>query len=258
MAQDSGSVALVLSAFGDAAPPIGPVVSGFRRTFPTASVTLYTDADATVDGVEIRRVTPPFDRSDPRYADRASDHFRARGLLDSDADVAVAMAGDLRIVSDEFRTIVPITNRFGLAVPAGPRMLTAIDRTLAGDADDATGSDPSGGTGIAIGRSPWAFCTARAEARETLEAYLRILGARPAPGPAVLSAAAWETGFHPYVLPFSWCMEPSRELRVDHLDGHEIVLHVGAPGVAWEWRRRRAIRAMRQVGRAIAGKRGRS
>jgi hypothetical protein len=262
MGAASPTVELVLSEFGLGRPErarLEPTLSGFRTVLPEARVTLYTDGAAGgedaegVEGVETRRVEPPFERDHAHYASRARDWSQARGLLRSEASVAVAMDGNMRIVSEEFRLLLPLVQRFGLAVAASPHLLVSTDAELGEDGGYDPDSDPSGGTGFAYGRSPLALDTRREEARALLGAYLRIMEAEPARGPLVLWRAAWETGFPPYLLPYSWCLGSPAVLTSKHLRGQEIALRSGEPGVEAHFRRTRRRLAVKRMFRGIFG-----
>jgi hypothetical protein len=235
-------VELVLAEFGLARSNAGkadlsarerlePTLSSFRALFPEAPVTLYTDAGIGGEGIEPRRVEPPFDRDHPRYGWRASNYYQAKGLLDSKAEVAVAMDADMRIVSPEFRRLLPLARRFGLCAPANSRLVVAVNARKGHDATDDPEADPTGGRGFAYNHSPLAAAPGDERARRFLESYLRLSVERPGRGTHLLWRAAWDSGVHPLLLPFNWCVCSRRTLRARHLEGNEIVLHVGHPDV---------------------------
>jgi len=244
---DGGSVELVLAEFGfdrenagkadlSVHSRLNPTLDSFRERFPDARVTLYTDVDIEADGIDRRTVEPPFDRAHPRYGWRASNYFQAWGMRHSDADVAIAMDADMKIVSPAFRRIVPIATRFGLAVPANPRCLVWINGSKGLDADYDRSVDPTRGNGFAYNHSPMACAPAHERARAFLDAYLRLSVERPGRGTHLLWEAAWESGVHPYLLPFPWCVCTRKHTRSRYLDGSEIALHVGHPDVEPRYR----------------------
>lgn len=208
-----------------------PTLGSFRELFPGAPVALYTDADIGGEGIEVRRVDPPFERDNPRYGWRASNYYQAKGLLDSQAEVAVAMDADMRIVSTEFGRILPLARRFGLCAPANSRVVVAVNARKGHDSGYDPSSDPTEGTGFAYNHSPLAAAPDSVRARRFLESYLRLSIERPQRGTHLLWLAAWDSGVHPFLLPFNWCVCSPRTLKARHLDGNEIVLHVGHPDV---------------------------
>ena len=66
-----------------------------RRTTPVTSPvptspSLPTDQDwKPSPRCAVKKVDPPFDRSHGRYGWRANDYYVARGVLDSQADIAI-------------------------------------------------------------------------------------------------------------------------------------------------------------------------
>ena len=61
---------------------LDPTLGGFRRVFPNATVTLYTDYDCDVEGdIRIIKVRPVFDSEHERYGWRAHDYYQIFGLL---------------------------------------------------------------------------------------------------------------------------------------------------------------------------------
>jgi hypothetical protein len=222
---------------------LNPTLSSFRELFPDAPVTLYTDAEIGGEGIEVRRVDPPFERDNPRYGWRASNYYQAKGILDSAAGVAVAMDADMRIVSPEFRRILPLASRFGLCVPANSRLVVAVNARKGHDSDYDQDADPTRGTGFAYNHSPMACAPGSERARRFLETYLRLSVERPQRGTHLLWLAAWESGVAPFLLPFNWCVCSRRTLRARHLDGNEIVLHVGHPDVEPHYQKVRRGRA---------------
>lgn len=256
MAEASPSVELILCEIGLGPPEparLEPLLGTFRVLFPEARVVLHADEEGEIEGVEVCRAETPFDPDGPHYATRARDYARVRGLLRSEARVAVAMEADMRIVSEAFRTLVPLVERFGLAVAASPRLLVATDAALGEDASEAAVADTSGGKGFAYARSPLALDTRHEQARSVLEAYLRLMEEEPARGPLVLWRAAWETGFPPYVLPFTWCLGSPSVLTSKHMRGEEIVLRTGEPGVVAHFRRSRTRLAVKRMFRGAFG-----
>ena len=71
---------------------LNPTLNSFRKIFPTSTVTLYTDQDLTVRGsVRTIKVSQTFNRDEARYGWRAHDYYQAVGMLESSADIVIAM-----------------------------------------------------------------------------------------------------------------------------------------------------------------------
>jgi hypothetical protein len=236
------AIELIMSEFGperrnaggaafEAEGRLDPTLSGFRQLFPDGRVTLYTDADIREDGVETVAVDPPFDRSHPRYGWRAHDYHQALGLLRSTAEIAIAMDSDMLIVSDRFRTIVPLAKAFGFAAPANPRLQVRVDARLGIDSSYDVDVDPTAGTGFAYNLTPLAFATVNDRARTFLETYCRVMRERPGRAGLRLWQAAFESGFAPYLLPYQWCVCRPGDVDSRHIWADPIVLHVGHPEV---------------------------
>jgi hypothetical protein len=222
---------------------LDPALRSFRDQFPVARVKLYTDFDYEMEGITTIRVTPPFDSAHPRYGWRSHDYYQAYGLLHSSADVAVAMDSDMLIVSDRFRAILPLAEKFGFVAPANTRLQVSVEATIGEDSNYDLERDPTGGTGFSYNLTPLAFSTAHEDARRFLQVYCSLMQERPGRAGLRLWQAAYSTGFNPYLLPYQWCVCTPKDLESKHIWGNEIVLHVGHPDVYPHYlktRRRRA------------------
>jgi hypothetical protein len=254
------TIELVMSEFGaerrnaggasfGADSRLNPTLGSFRQQFPDARVTLYADFDHSEEGIEAVVVDPPFDRSHPRYGWRAHDYYQAYGLLRSSADVAIAMDSDMLIVSDRFRTLVPLVQAFGLAVPANSRIQVRVDVRLGIDSAYDLDADPTEGTGFAYNLTPIAFATDSEPARRFLERYCRLMREQPGRAGLRLWQAALTSRFNPYLLPYQWCVCRPGDVDSRHIWADPIVLHVGHPEVYPRFLRTRR----RQHRRALAG-----
>lgn len=249
MTKGDAKIELVMSEFGHHRANAGgatlplrdrlnPTLHGFRGLWPKAVVTLYTDQDWPAEaGLQVRKVDPPFDRSHPRYGWRAHDYYQIFGLLNSTADVAVAMDSDMEIVSSKFGFLTELAKRFGLTVPINPRMLLGIDGGIGVDSTYEPSEDPSGGVSIAYNLTPIAFSTDHQAARRTLEDYAARLAANPGRGAVHLSAACLATGFQPHVLPYQWCVSSPRDVDSKHIWSDALALHVGHADVIPRFRK---------------------
>jgi hypothetical protein len=216
------TVELILAQFATFADRVQPSLASFKQYFPEAFVTLYTDGSQIAPaGIDIvRRVRPPFAGDDQRYGWRSSDLYKVTGLLESQADIAIAVDCDMFIVSDDVRTLIPLTQRFGVCLPANPRLLVKTDTLIGTDTDGRL--DETLGCGFALNSSPIALSRRHTAAREFLEAFRREMVNNPVRAPLALWRASWTCGFAPYLLPFQWCV------CQEHVGvGGEIILHMG-------------------------------
>ena len=225
-----------------------PALGSFLAVFPDASVHIRTD-DPTLkaEGATVTYVDPPFDRSHQRYGWRAHDYYQAIGLLESKADIAVALDADILIVSDRFRALVPLSKAFGLALPINPRLTLGIDGRDGSDSPYDRSGDPSEGLAIGYNLTPIAFATAHTDARILLRDYAARMLERPGRGAVHLSAASFATGFQPHPLPPQWCASSPRDLDSRHIWNDAVALHIGHADVLNYWRDAPARERRRQV-----------
>jgi len=197
----------------------------FRKYFPEATFTLVSDRK--VDHKDFDRrvyVVPTFPKDDPRYGWRMNDLWQVESMFKSDADICLAFDADVRIVSDEIRTIIPLADKFGLCLPANPRMLIRHDASIGIDGGQI--DDASKGNGFALNLGITALNMKCGQARYCAWTFCQEMRNRPARGPVAWWRAIWATGFNPYLLPFQWCV------CADHIGiGNEIMLHVGHKAV---------------------------
>jgi hypothetical protein len=220
------TVELILAQFAAFASQVQPSLDSFKKHFPEASVTLYTDGDQiAVERIDsIKRVRPPFAENHERYAWRSNDFYKVTGLLESQADIAIAVDCDMLFVSSDARALIPLTQRFGLCLPANPRLLVKTDTLIGTDSDGKL--DDTLGCGFAFNATPIAFSRQHTAARKLLEQSRREMMSNPVRGPLALWRAAWTCGFAPYLLPFQWCV------CHEHVGiGDEIILHMGHESV---------------------------
>lgn len=232
------SVSLILAEFGadrfnngDGSLPVDrlePSLSSFRKYFPEATAVVYTDQNwESREGVEVRKIDPPFERSHSRYGNRCNDWVQAIGLMESKTDVTIAVDSDLFCVSDRIRDLIPLSLRFGLCQPVNGRHM--VYRDARSDCDGGKIADESHGSGMCHCTALWALGSGHEAAKNLLHAYCDQMdddarsnsGAR---GPLSLWRAQWQTGIFPYTLPSHYCVTGSN-LWVPPDDA--IVLHVG-------------------------------
>lgn len=228
-------VTLILAEFGDSRKNCGgsnlsqfdrfdPSLRSFLETFPDAKVKLYTDQQIeSTDQVEVHVQTDiPFDKSHPRYGWRCSDYYRVVGLLESD-DLSIYLDTDMFICNPElFKTIIPLTKKFGICVPANSRNLVMVDGSIGQDSNWVKDEDETLGCGFINNMSPISFDPTNERAAKLLESYKRSFLHAPVRGPVNMWRATWNSGINPYFLPQQWCVCKSDVNVVN-----PICLHVG-------------------------------
>ncbi len=206
-------------------PSLDSFLSHFSN-FPDIdlSVTIYTDQDYKIDDPMVRflKKQPFYDSSHPRFGWRCNDYYKVLALLESDADIAISLDSDMMIVSPEVKTIIPITQKFGVTLPINPRMLVKYDGNIGQDGCTTRTYDESNGNGLSTNMSPISFDTKNDRARKLLEEYCNQMIKDPVRGPLAMWRAQWESGVNPYVLPVQWCV-----CNQDCGIGNEIMLHLG-------------------------------
>jgi hypothetical protein len=205
---------------------LDPAVSTFKQAFPDSKVILYTDIfDDEFDEVEVIKITEhpgKIAEDHPRKGWRLADYYRAYGLLKTKG-FSVYLDSDMYIKNPGlFRTALPLTQRFGICVPANSRDLVAIDGNIGADSNYKIGEDPTMGTGYISNASPIMYWSESERGTEFLETYCRLFEESPVRGPINLWRATWESGINPYMLPLQWCVCRD-DLKVEH----PICLHVG-------------------------------
>lgn len=165
-------------------------------------------------------VKGPFDPNHPRYGWRMNDYWQMRGLLESPADIAIALDADMQIVSHDVRTIIPLVKKFGLCLTVNPRNLVRVDTLVGADSDQKL--DETNGTGYALNSALIAFDTSNARARELLKEAASQMEINPVRAPLAYWRAIYKTGFFPCLLPPQWCV-----CGGDEGIGNEIILHIG-------------------------------
>lgn len=260
-------IELVMSEFGESRQNAGgnrlanldrlnPTLDSFRDIFPSAKVTLYTDQPLQgYAGLNVVTVTPPFDRGAARYGWRAHDYYQAFGMLQSSADVVIAMDSDMLIVSEGFRVIFQFAQRFGLAVPINPRQLLKIDGGIGVDSTYRSQADSTQGLGLTYNLTPMAFSTRHHLARQLLERYCALLVESPGRGAVHLVQASFDLSYQPFVLPPQWCVCSPRDLDSKHMWREAIALHVGHRDVLPRWRKEKKKEKLLKLFNKIRGHR---
>lgn len=203
-----------------------PSLSGIRRFFPNAKITVYTDFDWDDHTLNIKKVTSPVsDPHHPRFGYRTGVYFKFKGLVESEADFACALDSDMYFVNENIYSLVTLTQKMGFCVANTPRQIINQDMDISYDAQPVR--DKSLGNGHSYNQSPMTLWKGDARGTKYYETCKQIMKDDPSRGSLVMYKAAWETGFYPYVLPKQFCVCGS-----DVGCGYEILLHIGHPQVS--------------------------
>jgi len=230
--------------------PIGrldPTYQSVKSFFPEANIICYSDDESIGDGydVEVRHIdseSTPFDKDyregsgKLKWGYHCCDYYQIKGLLESTADVAIAMDSDLMFVSDEVKTLVPIIKKFGICCPQNERQMVKVDGiyTRNNDGDYHLDEDESKGNLLTYDLWWCSFNTEDNRGRAWLSEFCRLMETNPKRAPLQMSRASWNTGIHPYSMPQQW------GVGVGHVGcGNEIILHVGHDAVQDHYLERR-------------------
>ena len=212
---------------------LDPTYSAVKQYFPEAKLVLYTDIPELAEGydVEVRLVdvnNSPFDKAHHKWGWHCCDYYQTKGLLDSTADIAISIDSDIVFVDDEVRTVIPITQKFGICVPQNERQLVKVDGIFTRGNDGDYHIEEDGSRGNALTYDLWwmSFHTKNHRARLWLTEFARLMETNPKRAPLQMSRAAWNTGIHPYAMPIQWGVGQG-----DVGCGNEIILHVGHTNV---------------------------
>jgi len=152
----------------------------------------------------------------PRWGWRMNDYWKVNLLLKC-KEIGISFDGDMIIVSDKVKDIVPLVKKFGICLPANPRYLVGTDASIGAD-----GGAVDIGTGYAVNCGIIAADVNNPRARELIVRFCELMLDKPERGPLVWWRAIWETGIVPYLLPPQWCV-CEENIGI----GKEIVLHAG-------------------------------
>jgi hypothetical protein len=201
------NIEILFAEFGG---KFSPDVENVRKYFPEAAVEVY--------GPELEDMFP--DNHDAHWGNYMNDYWKVKKLLQSEADIAICMDADTRIVSENVKAIIPLVSRFGLCLPANPRKLVKIDTEIGSHSDRKL--DATLGMGYAFNMTPIAFNTRDNMSRAVLTAYCEMMLKNPVRGPLAMWRAVLIGGMFPCLLPPQWCV-----CAEDVGIGNELILHVG-------------------------------
>lgn len=195
---------------------VEPDLKHFREVWPDA--TFYVSHEGNTPAV------PELQPDSPYYHIRRHNYFQAVRMLESPADVVIALDCDMRAVDIEAARLLPdLAKRFGICAPANPRRILRVDIAKGADSDRV--QVPFAGIGMPVNCSPIAFARkARVDGAHLLT-VLRMkehLLANPNRGTVSWVRAEAASGFPIYKLPLQWCV-----CQEDVGIGNEIMLHIG-------------------------------
>ena len=210
---------------------LDPTYTSVKRFFPDAKITLYTDIEKFADNytdVEVRLIDvdkeSPFNKSNHRWGWHCCDYYEAKGLLASEADIAISVDSDLMFASEEVKTLIPIIEKFGICVPTNERQIVKVDGiyTRGNDGDYHLDEDETKGNLLTYDLW-WAGLNTKDErGRKYLKEFCRLMETNPKRAPLQMSRAAWNTKIYPYSMPVQF------GVGVGNIGcGNEIILHVG-------------------------------
>jgi len=209
---------------------LDPTYSSIKKYFPDSKVTLYTDQLHLKDSYPDVNVIPtfvkdsPFDENNPRWGWHCCDYYQVKGMLESKSDVAVGIDRDMIFMSEDVKTIIPLTENFGFCMVINPRAFVKCDgiHTRGQDMDYHIGEDESMGNLLTYNNHFVSLHTKNKNGRKFYETFLEIMGNNPKRGPLQFSRTCWKSKLYPYVLPKQWGLNEPKEFGC----GNEIVLLV--------------------------------
>ncbi|MDL1913525.1 MAG: hypothetical protein FDW93_03250 [Bergeyella sp.] len=206
---------------------LDPSLSSLKKYFPNAKYTVYSDFKLKIPNVELKKIASPVleeDKSHPRHFYHLSNFYKMKGLIDSDADIRIAIDSDMFVWSEEIYRLIYLTEKFGFCVPNthGNSMNFEIENFI----DTHKINDHSNGYGTATNITPITLSKKSKRGKLFYEKCSYYMEKEPTRASIALWKAAWETGIYPYVLPKEFCV-----CRGNEGIGNEILLHVGHPSV---------------------------
>jgi hypothetical protein len=187
-----------------------PDIDNVKKYFPEAEVNVYGSSQCR----------DFFEQNTPYWGHYMNDYWKVAKLLESDADIAISLDADVKIVDERVFVLPMLAEKFGLCLPANPRKLVKIDTEIGSHSDKRL--DETLGLGYAFNMTPIALDTHNSDAREILQDFCDIMIKNPVRGPLAMWRAVWKNGLFPCLLPPQWCV-----CAEDKGIGEEIILHKG-------------------------------
>lgn len=202
---------------------LDPSLTSLRKYFPNAKYTVYSDFDLNIEGVILKKLNPPV-LQDKKHLKRhfyhLADYYKFKGMVESDADIAIAIDSDMFVWNEEIFRLVYLTDKFGFCVPtsSGRSMNFEVESSL----DTASITDESNGYGTTCNITPMSLAKHSERGKQYFEACCEEMEKEPYRASIIMWKAAWKTGIYPYCLPKEFCV-----VRGLQGIGHEVLLHVG-------------------------------
>lgn len=206
---------------------LDPSLTTLRKYFPNAKYTVYSDFDVQIDGVNLLKVvaTPLKDVNHPRHYYHLADYYKFKGMLNSEADISVAIDSDMFVWNEEIYRLIYLTHKFGFCAPNSSAQ--SMNFEIATSLDTVPVKDESHGYGTTVNITPITLSKKSDEGEIYYKACCEIMEQEPSRASIVMWKAAWKTGKYPYLLPKEFCV-----CRGSEGIGNEVILHVGHPTVA--------------------------
>ncbi len=207
---------------------LDPSLSTLKKYFPTAKYTVYSDFDLKIEGVNLKKIESPVlqdKKALKRHFYHLADYYKFRGMLDSEADIAISIDSDMYILNENIYTLIYLTEKFGFCVPnsSAQSMNFEVETSL----DTIPVTDESKGFGTTSNITPMTLSKKSEAGKLFFTKCCEIMEKEPSRASIVMWKAAWDSGFYPYVLPKEFCV-----CRGNEGLGNEVILHVGHPSVA--------------------------
>jgi len=207
---------------------LDPSLSTLKKYFPNAKYTVYSDFDLKIEGINLKKIENPVlqDKKNlKRHFYHLADYYKFKGMLESEADIAISIDSDMYVLNDNVYSLIYLTEKFGFCVPnsSAQSMNFEIETSL----DTIPVTDESKGFGTTSNITPMTLSKKSEVGKIFYQNCCEIMEKEPSRASIVMWKAAWKTGNYPYLLPKEFCV-----CRGNEGLGNEVILHVGHPSVA--------------------------
>lgn len=207
---------------------LDPSISTLKQYFPEAKYTVYSDFDLIIPETVLKKINIPIlqnHKDHPRHFYHLADYYKFKGLLDSEADIAIAIDSDMFVLNENIYSLVYLTKKFGFCVPNSSAC--SINHEIDTCLDVISVKDESKGYGTTTNITPMTLLKTSEEGKKYYEECCNFLEQEPSRASIAMWKASWETGYFPYILAKEFCV-----CRGDEGIGNEVILHVGHPTVS--------------------------
>lgn len=207
---------------------LDPSLNTLKKYFPNAKYTVYSDFDLKIDGVNLKKIENPVlqDKKNlKRHFYHLADYYKFKGMLESEADIAVSMDSDMYVLNENIYTLIYLTEKFGFCVPNSSAQ--SLNFEIETSLDTIPVTDESKGFGTTCNITPMSISKKSEAGKLYFEKCCEIMEREPSRASIVMWKASWESSVYPYFLPKEFCI-----CRGSEGIGNEVLLHVGHPSVA--------------------------